>query len=347
MEIFDFKLHDGGEWELLIQTPAELEAFRLPSFHSTAARVPGGLMSFQDFTGEGFAVWRSNYVFGRNSVITARADIGVIELCIAFKNHFMSSWDGVGQPLMKAMEFNFCYAPFVRNTVKIYGGHSYETVDFHFTPDFLLPFAEAYRELDDFLERVSLQKPAQLMSGCLLTPEMRQAISGILQLKTRKSLYSRMLKNKVDLFLLMAFEQLFRPKISYPFTLTPGLVEKAEQAMFLLKANPANPPSTSELARLTGTNMRFLQQSFKARFHMTIDECGEQLRLQEILRLIRDGGFNNSAIVDATGFSDLSALYKFFKRHMNHQTPGEYRKSLILLSATEENNQDRSENKEK
>jgi AraC-like DNA-binding protein len=341
MEIFDFRLHDGGEWETLAETPSELKVFALSDFHSSSARVPHGMMSFQDYIGDGFAVWRSNYLFDRTSVITARADIGVIELCIAVRNHFVSSWDGVGQPTMKAMEFNLCYAPFVQNTVKIHGGHSYETLDFHFTLDFLRPFAEAYHELDDFLEQVSLKKPTQLKVGSLLTPSMRQAISGIVKLKTRKGLFGRMMKNKVDLLLIMAFEELFKPKLSYPFKLTPALISKAEQAMAMLNASPANPPSTSELARSVGTNMRFLQQSFKARFCTTIDEYGESLRIQEILRLIKDGGFNNSAIVDATGFSDSSALFKFFKRHMQ-LTPGEYRENLILLSNLKKGSEDGS-----
>ncbi len=207
-EPFELWIPKRGKIELVRDLPENLLSLKRPLYDARSAIIREASMLFQEMRAEEFAIWHSHYDAARTITINGRADIPITELCVAFKNHFVSSWDGVGQPTMRAMQLNFCYAPYVNNKSTLYAGQQYETLDIHFAISMLQPFIDVYDELKIFFDKVTSKQPAQLSVECMLTGKMKAALADILEFECRPAMYPMILRSRVSVFLSLVFEAL-------------------------------------------------------------------------------------------------------------------------------------------
>jgi AraC-like DNA-binding protein len=322
---FTISLPDGGDIEFLPGLPDNLQQFRLPFAEVFTAISHTGKMAFQHIHGDGFDLWWSKYAATRNVKVIGTSNLAVIELHIALRNHFQSNWDGVGEPSLKALQFNFSYAPFVNNTSWFIAGQEYETFDFHFTKAMLEPYGEVYPELEAFLGKVEKREPAHLSVECVLTRKMQTLLGEMRSFNCRPGIYGKTLKAMVETLLTLALEELSFTKPVKKLTITAALIEKARQAKVVLDARLSDPPSIEELARICITNVYSIQVAFKHCFGTTIHEYSLDARLEYAKGLLLDTKLNLNTIADETGFYDGPALAKFFKSRVGC-TPGEFRK---------------------
>ena len=68
-----------------------------------------GTIRFQRIVGDGFEAWLSKYVAKHSAELSARADLETIEMYIALYNQFESTWDGIGMPTSRPLQFGFSY----------------------------------------------------------------------------------------------------------------------------------------------------------------------------------------------------------------------------------------------
>jgi AraC-like DNA-binding protein len=325
MNEFTLLLPDGGDFLFLPDLPANLSSCRLPMSEVATVRSHTGQMVFQHVKGDGFDLWWSKYSATQNVRIIGESELSVIELHIALRNHFTSHWDGIGEPSLRALQFNFAYAPFVNNTAWFLKGQEYETFDFHFTQEMLQPYAAVYPDLDVFLGKVMKGQMAYLSVECVLTRKMQGLIGDIRSFHCRPGIYLKTLKAMVETLLTLALEELSATHPVKKLVITPDLIEKAEQAHAILEARLSDPPSIEELARLCISNVYSIQVAFKHRYGTTIHEHSLNARLEYGKGLLLDTSANLNTIAEEAGFYDGPAFAKFFKSRVGC-TPGEFRK---------------------
>jgi len=93
--------------------------------------------------------------------------------------------------------------------------------------------------------------------------------------------------------------------------------ERVEQVIFLLKLDPAHPPSLEELGRKIGCSHFYLSRIFSAHTGQTITQYLRQLRLEKAAELLRSGDFNVTEAALEVGYNSLSHFSAAF-----HETFG-------------------------
>ncbi|MFL5483231.1 MAG: helix-turn-helix domain-containing protein [Gemmatimonadaceae bacterium] len=93
-----------------------------------------------------------------------------------------------------------------------------------------------------------------------------------------------------------------------------------------LLEDPANPPTLSELAALTGLSRYQLLRRFTKVFGLPPHACLIQHRIEQARTLIR-AGRSLAAAATSVGFADQSHMTRFFTRHYGY-TPGEWKRAV-------------------
>ncbi|SRR6266536_3528474 len=285
-----------------------------------------GTIRFQRIVGDGFEAWLSKYVAKHSAELSARADLETIEMYIALYNQFESTWDGIGMPTSRPLQFGFSYCPHIHNKVKLIKGMQYETLDFHIKPYMLEPFRKIYREVDKFLNRVESKQFATMNFECLLSPEMIVVLHDMKRYRPRPELVSGFIKAKLQELLIYAFDTAFKESPPSKITITKELKDKAYDARVILESRVKNPPTVSALSQLVLTNDTTMQYLFKHFFKCTVSEYSQLIRLEVGRGLLLNTSLTLDDIAYETGYYDASSFSGAFKKRYGC-TPGEYKKA--------------------
>jgi AraC-like DNA-binding protein len=93
--------------------------------------------------------------------------------------------------------------------------------------------------------------------------------------------------------------------------------ERAEQVIFLLKQNLAEPPTLEELGRKIGCSHFYLSRVFSSHTGQTITQYLRQLRMEKAAELLRSGEYNVTEAALEVGYSSPSHFSQAF-----HETFG-------------------------
>jgi len=325
MEPFELILPGEGKLSLIEKPVVQSGSTARPGTSRLVVDCDVADMQFELFPAADFACWRSRYQSKETLEYAGRANVEVIELSIAFKNHFISSWDGVGQPTLKALEFNFCYAPFVNNKAVLVAGEIYETYDFHLTRTFLAPYAAVYDELKQFLDKAEKKDACAISLSRKLTRDMQQCLVGLLEFECHPGIYLHTYTSRLQVFLTMAMELLCQKPVPNLIKLPRNAREIAEATKNILDQDIMNPPTIEQLSQLTMTNILAVQNAFKHRYNKTIHAHSAESRITEAKKLLLNTSFSIDQIAYATGYANRQGLIKLFNKHLN-ASPTEYRK---------------------
>jgi AraC-like DNA-binding protein len=327
MEPFELILPGEGKLSLIEKRVVPSGAIARPGTSRLVVDSDVADMQFELFPAADFACWRSRYQSRETLEYAGRANVEVIELSIAFKNHFVSSWDGVGQPTLKALEFNFCYAPFVNNKAVLVAGEIYETYDFHLSRAFLAPYAAVYDELKQFLDKVEKKEACTISLSRKLTREMHRSLVGLLEFECHPAIYLHTYTSRLQVFLTLAMELVCQKTVSNLIKLPRNAREIAEATKNILDQDIMNPPTIEQLSKLTMTNILAVQNAFKNQFNKTIHEHSNESRIAEAKKLLLNTTFSIDQIAYATGYANRQGLIKLFNTQL-HCSPTEYRKKF-------------------
>jgi AraC-like DNA-binding protein len=315
----------GTTIEIINELPDELKKFKMPLSDIQSAVCKFGTMCFQKIKGHEWEAWRSRYIIHEDAELEARAEIPIIELHTARRDHFRYDWEGIPAPAEKALQFNLSYSPHIKNKVWLVGGKVYDSMDFHLSRNMLAEYAEVYPELGEFLNKVDQKKPASLAGTCTLTKKMQSLLADMEEFDCKPGIYIKNMKARLEIFLTEALEVLCTKKPAKKTIITSDLRQKAKQAAKILRERLEDPPSIAELARLCTTNSFSLQAAFKEVFSMNIDDYSKEARIEHAKHLLINTKWDLDSIADDTGYYDGSSLSRYFKRHVGC-TPGDFRR---------------------
>lgn len=105
-------------------------------------------------------------------------------------------------------------------------------------------------------------------------------------------------------------------------------VSRIHQAREILEEQMEEPPTLSELARLTGLNEFKLKRGFRQVFSTTPYSHLRDARLNKARKYIESGEMNVCETCTAVGYSNLGNFITLFKKRFG-TTPGELRKSAL------------------
>ncbi len=89
--------------------------------------------------------------------------------------------------------------------------------------------------------------------------------------------------------------------------------ERVEQVIFLLKQNPATPPSLEELGRKIGCSHFYLSRIFSAQTSQTITQYLRQLRMEKAAELLKSREYNVTEVALEVGYNSLSHFSAAFQ----------------------------------
>jgi AraC-like DNA-binding protein len=318
----EFQLIAPGASELQIieALPSSFTGHILPAPHAVEVKAAFGNMVFQQYKGDGFTIWYSNYNILHPTELIGRGDVPVLELHMQFLNDFSTQWDGVGEKLVRCYQYNLTYTPFVFNRASFAGRNEYHTFDVHFTLAFLEHWAKEFPVLHRFLEIVHKKQPTTIFDvDHYLTHSMIDIVQHVLHAPYTGNVLQYYVQSKVIELLLAALEQASNIHPLAPVKLSPYDIDRLYEARELLK-DFGNPLTIMQLARKLGINDNKLKKGFKYLFNTTIFEFVQNERMLHAKNLLLETNSPLEEIAYETGYGHVSNFKKAFQRHFNYST---------------------------
>jgi AraC-like DNA-binding protein len=310
----EFRIISPANEEILLtdELPSNLKKYGLPGGDSLLAAGFFGNMLFHHFKGEGFDIWKSDYLIKTSAEFSGQADREVLELHIPIINDFRSSWEGLENYSLKNMQYEISYTPFVNTKAEFIGGLNYRTFDIHFHKEHLYPYAACCPKLAVFLEKVEKKQPADLLGhGRFLSPDMIRLIHDLQFYTFREELAGSYFKSHVEELLVLMVEQVAE------FAEIPGnfvAVHKVEEVKKIIHADFECYHTVEELARMTGTTESNLQMAFKYLYGTTVSKYSRRARLEYGYRLLVETNYPLRVICMMTGYPDPANFSVAFRK---------------------------------
>jgi AraC-like DNA-binding protein len=320
-------IHPGSEKiEIFAGLPEVYNGRRLPWSERYAGASDFGKMSFQQYSGNGFTIWLSDYHFTKNVQLLGRADVPVLELHIQFRNYFNLRWDGFDAGVQRPYQYNLSYVPFVNSMVSFDADKSCRTFDIHFTLDYLQRLASSSSKLAGFMELVDMNRPSQLLEHTrFLTPEMIGVINSIIQSDFNDRLFGLFVESKILELLVLILDAATEETNVPPIKLSSYDIEMLHEAKRLLLSDFEQKMSLQQLARSVGINEFKLKKGFKHLFGDTVFGYRHTVRMDKAKQILLETKLDISDVAFMTGFEYSGNFEKAFKKFHGF-TPAELRK---------------------
>lgn len=320
-----------GEIEIFKAVPETLAKMVLP----TAIPIAIGSNTFtallQEFKGNGFSAWYNRFWTKRPIVVKAKGGIPVLELRIALCNSIEGTWEKIFQPALPLHYFNLGFTPYVATRAVFNDTKEYQTFDIHFEFSFLESLGFDYKSLNDFLERVFKNQPAELSPHPYPCPgAIVDAVHAILENNYSMQGKAHLLECKVKEILLLALETVGKNELTLPIALKIADLKKLEQVKELIEAGVAQStpvyPGNEFLCRETGLNEFKLTIGFRYLYQMTPYDYHMLLKLKLGKQLLLNPETNVEGVAFQLGYDQSSSFIKEFKKQFSY-TPGWFRKN--------------------
>lgn len=281
-----------------------------------------GQLTFQNYIGNGFSIWYSNYDIAHRTILVGRGDIALLELHMQFRNLFTTMWDGIGECDLHQYNYNLSYVPHINNTAIFEAGKLYTTFDLHFEVPYLEKLSPYFPILDRFLESVTRNKAVKASSReRFLTPGMITMVNDILKCPFKNGAASHFIECKAMEILLYALEDLSGNDPLAPIKLSTQDIECLHEARRLITQDFQNKMSLMELSRKVYLNDFKLKKGFKYLFGTTVFEHMNNERMKQAKEMVMDRNFSFLYISVALGYESESSFNKAFKKYFG-VTPG-------------------------
>jgi AraC-like DNA-binding protein len=288
---------------------------KLKGFAGMHALGDYGSMQFQFFSGNGFALWCSEYEIARPMDFITHADIGILELSIPLKANIYSSWDGLPDEFIRDEEFDLSYVPFISNRTKFKKPAVCRTFDIHYSRDYLDRFSSLYPAVGSFLEAVDRGEAASLTGrDRRISPAMKSLVRDMMQFDMSDRLAGYFYDASALLMLTMVMDRMDAGVKKHVVSYSAHEKESATEARNIVTENFSERYSIRDLARKTGTSETRLQQAFKYLYGTTIFDYAQSARLDYAKTLLLDTGFTIQSIAEHCGYPDNSNLTAAFRK---------------------------------
>lgn len=276
---------------------------------------------FTGQVGKGYAYWRNEYSFAKDTILEARADQPVLELHIARRGIWKGAWEGIEHLEVSPWQFNLTYTPHVKTSALFRQNKVYQSCDLHFDFDYLAELTVDFPALDQFLWAVTHQCAANLSDrNHACTREMMGLVNVVFgtgpvltAMQVRQLLIAALEKVAIDTD---------RP--------LPMITKRQEEglryAKALIEGWGDSPLSLKELAVQCGLNEYMLKSGFQRLFQLSPYAYHVELKMKQAKMLLLDTRMAISTIAYQLGYSQSSSFGHEFKKAVG-MSPAEFRKS--------------------
>jgi AraC family transcriptional activator of pyochelin receptor len=280
-----------------------------------------GDMTFYQYEGEGFTIWKSFYDIRRKARVIGRTDQAVLEFTSMYEGSFATDWKDVTTGRLPLKQVQLYFAPYVDNTVLFEPSKQYLTLDVHLTPALLEPYAASFPVLDRFLGQVTKGAPAILFdSAPFTTLQMHGILQSIMAYQFAGPLAARYYDSHVHILLILLLEQL--AGMAAPLrTYSPADIERAHEARRLLTTDFMTGYTINQLSRKLGTNPHALKTTFEYLFGTTIGKYGREASLDYARQLVLDTDHTLDEVAMLCSYTCQQNFTTAFKKQFGY-TPG-------------------------
>ena len=304
---------DGETLNRSLDTPPELEKFRLACAAASSISGHFGSMLFQHCRNDGFDVLYNNYIIHKSSAFRYKSDSPSLELQTMLQNNLHADVKGLGAFWLKQHQFNMTYLPYVDCIIYFEVGE-YTNFEIHYSAAYLKKYVVMIPILEPFLKKIEAGIASQLLpTHAFATPEMLAVIQQIINSGYNDELQKIYFDIKSSELLFLALRKIV-PSTNGQ-TMGTGDIEKIYAAKAWLKQNIDSPATLAEIAKAVGTNEFKLKKGFKEVFGTTVFDYLLKLRMERAMQLLKDTNKSIAEIAHLTGYSSHSSFTNAFTKH--------------------------------
>lgn len=323
----EFEVFSPDGEDILIEpiVPDHYQPLLLKGAESFMLQCSFGDMLFNHYAGDGFDIWKSNYLIHRSARVTGRADIPLLEFSIVYENSFSIDWKGIGKSVLPAKQMELYHAPYMDNTTSFPANKQFTTVDFHFHREFLEQYAGQFPLLAAFMEKVHNGEPAQLFNGKqFINPSIDRVIREMIQFKFKDELAPRYYDSYTHILLILLLERIsgFNP-LSLHFSASD--IEKAHRARELLTTEFGKSYTIKELCQMLQTNPYKLKTCFRYLFGTSIGKYKKSVLMDQAKLMLQTTDYSIDEISFRLGYNSSQSFSTAFRNYFK-SVPSHWRK---------------------
>lgn len=284
-----------------------------------------GDMLFNHYQGDGFDLWKSNYVIDRAATVIGRANIPLLEFSVMYENSFAIDWKGVRKAVLPARQIELYHAPYMDNRTRFPSARNFTTVDFHFHRELLDQYSANFPLLAKFMEKVHKGEVATLFDGRQFScPAIDRIIRDMLHFHFRDELAPAYYDSYAHILLITLLERIsgFLPDRQH---FSPTEIEKAHRARELLTTEFGKSYTIKELSKMLCTNPYKLKVCFKALFGVSIGRYKKSVLMDQAKILLQTTDYTTDEIAMRLGYSSSQAFSAAFRNYFK-SVPSSWRK---------------------
>ncbi|MGQ8867135.1 helix-turn-helix transcriptional regulator [Myroides sp. TSA_177.3] len=231
---------------------------------------------------------------------------------IPYKNSFSSSKE------VPPMTGNMIYLASTgeKSELSFQKGVDYETFDIHLPLSMISQYAGEHRQLDYFLNQITLAKSAGLTENCIsITPSLYHAIQQIKQCSFEGLTRKIYLESKIYEILAYCFEEQIATQT---VKLTTRDIESIHFAAHIIQSNISHPLTIEEISKKVGINQTKLKLGFKQLYGTTIFGYLQELRMNQAQKYLLNTADSIEEISIKCGYINTSNFSNAFKKHFGY-----------------------------
>jgi AraC-like DNA-binding protein len=314
----------GGDYEIYSSVPQNISYCYLPRAVPYFIQGEWGHIIFQQLSLDNVDFWDSQYMLNTAVMLEGASNVPFIELYNAVSNHFVSSLESIDLLNHRQGQGGFCAGPYINSSVQFPGKGNYRTSDFHFKPEYLIPFASAYPKLDRAMNNFEKGGFAQIDGKVLHAGIVGVALEQMINPCVREAMLDIYYQNKASEYALLALECL-DPVLAEPMERGSSR-DMADSIAEFIHQHYNRAISLEEIARAHYVTIPTMQRIFKKRYKVPVHQYIMHTRIREVKRLLLETSDDLESISLVTMFSGAQHLCNIFKR-ITGQTPNQFRQS--------------------
>jgi len=306
--------------------PSQFERYKIMGASSMSASGDYGNMLFQNFKGEGFDIWYSNYLIKKTSTFEGTANDPLLEMHIPFFNYFKAWWEGLDNSDLINHQFEISYAPYSNTRASFIGGKEYHTFDIHFGKAFLYEYAKHCRLMAELVNKADkkVTHPVNMLDRVqLISFDMVRIINAILSYRFHEGLAQGYFTSLVKEFLTLLTIQVAGLTDKPQFSNLEK--QKALDVYKIITRDFEEYHNVDQLAKMVGLKEARLQEVFKFLFHKTVWKFSQDARLDYAQEELQRSYIPLKDISFRVGYEDIGNFSNAFYRRFKYQ-PGEINK---------------------
>lgn len=305
--------NDSLLWDHEPLAPQTHGGLILPSASVSNLSGDIGKLSFQELRSpDGYSMWANFYGMKHTSTFVTEAASSAFELNVMLRNvadHML--FNHIHQSIA-AQQYNLFFLPYIKNDITLYGGQSYETIDYHFEFSYFERlFSRNPDIIGPMLDAAHGNKGISFLPHATFLNRGLRCLNGyILELITHKIFNTHVLDMAVELLLVAILDSL-NPKKA-------GLVISPEDEIRIIEAREqllrdlGQFTSIAELAKIGQMNTTKFKVLFKTIYSLPAKQYWNEYRMNWALELLVHSKKSIKDISLELGFHDQSSFSRAF-----------------------------------